>query len=126
MIEGGRNVKKEQRIKKNDEFSKVFKHGKSVANRQFVLYTLRKEGQDALRIGLSVSKKVGNAVTRNQIKRYIREVFRLNEESLAANVDYVVIARNPAAEMKFAEIEKSLFHILKKANVLNKKATLPK
>ncbi|GAE34410.1 ribonuclease P protein component [Halalkalibacter akibai] len=113
-------MKKEQRIKTNKEFSQVFNNGNSVANRQFVLYTLPKQGQDYFRLGLSVSKKVGNAVTRNQVKRYIREVFRLKEEVVLAGNDYIVIARKPAATMDFFEVEKSLLHVLKKARVLKK------
>lgn len=113
-------MKKEQRIKTTEEFSQVFKKGHSVANRQFVLYALPKEGQVPFRLGLSVSKKVGNAVIRNQIKRYIREVFRLKEDILLGGHDYIVIARNPAATMDFFEVEKSLLHVLKKAHVLKK------
>ncbi len=113
-----KRLKKEQRIKKNDEFTHVFKKGHSVANRQFVLYSLPKEGQASFRLGLSVSKKVGNAVTRNQVKRYIREVFRLKEEMIHRSADYVVIARKPAATMSFHEVEQSLLHVLRKARVL--------
>ncbi|ARK32927.1 ribonuclease P protein component [Halalkalibacter krulwichiae] len=113
-------MRKEQRIKSNDEFTEVFKKGQSVANRQFVLYKLPKEEQKHFRLGLSVSKKVGNAVTRNQVKRYIREVFRLKEDILFGGNDYIVIARKPAATMDFFEVEKSLLHVLKKARVLKR------
>ncbi|GAE26201.1 ribonuclease P protein component [Halalkalibacter wakoensis JCM 9140] len=113
-------MKKEQRIKTNEEFSNVFKNGQSVANRQFVLYKLPKEGQPFFRLGLSVSKRVGNAVTRNQVKRYIREVFRLKADMIERHADYVVIARKPAAEMTFSEVEQSLLHVMRKARVLKK------
>jgi ribonuclease P protein component len=119
FIKECKRLKKEQRIKKNDEFSQVFKKGHSVANRQFVLYILPKEGQASFRLGLSVSKKVGNAVTRNQIKRYIREVFRLKEDIIEKSADYVVIARKPAAAMSYHEVEQSLLHVLRKLRVLN-------
>ena len=59
-------MRKEYRVKKNKEFQEAFKNGTSVANRQFVVYTLKKPDQKHFRIGLSVSKKIGNAVTRNQ------------------------------------------------------------
>ena len=61
-------------------FKLFLKKGKSVANRQFVIYILKKENQENFRIGLSVSKKIGNSVKRNQIKRYIRQVFHELEE----------------------------------------------
>ncbi|MBD2813096.1 ribonuclease P protein component, partial [Xenorhabdus sp. Vera] len=66
-------MKKKHRIKKNDEFQAVFQKGKSNANRQFVVYQLDKEEQPNFRIGLSVSKKIGNAVVRNRIKRMVRQ-----------------------------------------------------
>ena len=80
-------MKKEYRIKKNKEFQEAFKKGKSVANRQFVVYTLKKPDQDHFRIGLSVSKKIGNAVTRNQIKRYVSQVFHELDGQLHNDID---------------------------------------
>ena len=113
-------MKKELRIKKNKEFQAAFQKGQSFANRQFVVYSLKKEGQDHYRIGLSVSKKIGNAVTRNRIKRYVRQsIFELNDQ-LAPGNDYVIIARKPAAEMDFFEVKKSLTHVLKVGKVLKK------
>jgi ribonuclease P protein component len=114
-------MKKEQRIKKNEEFQEVFKKGKSTANRQFVIYSLKKEDQQVFRIGLSVSKKVGKAVTRNRIKRSVKEIFHKYSEQLQPGRDYVVIARIPTANMDFHEIEKSLLHVLNRANVLKKR-----
>lgn len=113
-------MKKELRIKKNKDFQGIFNKGRSFANRQFVVYVLRKEGQDTFRIGLSVSKKIGNAVVRNQIKRYIRQsVFEL-KDLMNPGMDYVIIARKPLAEMGFFDVKKSLTHVLKVGKVLQK------
>ncbi|AIM16558.1 MULTISPECIES: ribonuclease P protein component [Neobacillus] len=113
-------MRKELRIKKNQDFQAVFQKGRSFANRQFVVYSLEKVGQDAFRIGLSVSKKLGNAVTRNRIKRYIRQsIFELKDQ-LKQGYDYVIIARKPAAEMDMSEVKKSLTHVLKVGKVLEK------
>jgi ribonuclease P protein component len=115
------SMKKELRVKKNKEFQEAFQKGQSFANRQFVVYSLKKADQDYFRIGLSVSKKIGNAVTRNQIKRYIRQaVFELSD-LLAPGNDYVIIARKPAAEMDFFEVKKSLTHVFKVGKVLKKR-----
>jgi ribonuclease P protein component len=115
------SMKKELRVKKNKEFQEAFQKGQSFANRQFVVYSLKKEDQDYFRIGLSVSKKIGNAVMRNQIKRYIRQaVFELSDLLLPSN-DYVIIARKPTAEMDFFEVKKSLTHVFKVGKVLKKK-----
>src|SRR5690625_3111225 len=114
-------MRKEQRLKKNEEFTHVFKRGSSVANRQFVLYSLAKEGQTQFRIGLSVSKRIGNAVTRNRIKRLIRAFFQQNCEKLRQDVDYVIIARKPTSTMNYHEVENSLNHVFKKGRLKKKK-----
>ncbi|MGG5254489.1 ribonuclease P protein component [Neobacillus sp. SM06] len=113
-------MKKELRIKKNQEFQEVFKKGRSFANRQFVVYVLAKEGQTSFRIGLSVSKKIGNAVTRNRVKRYIRQAIFEMADLLYAERDYVIIARKPTAEMSFFDVKKSLQHVLKVGKVLKR------
>lgn len=98
-------MKKRNRLKKNEDFQKVFKHGTSVANRQFVLYTLDQPENDELRVGLSVSKKIGNAVMRNRIKRLIRQAF-LEEKERLKEKDYIIIARKPASQLTFEETKK--------------------
>ncbi|MEH7345840.1 ribonuclease P protein component [Bacillus sp. JJ1532] len=113
-------MKKEFRVKKNKEFQDAFKKGKSFANRQFVVYSLNKPGQEHFRIGLSVSKKIGNAVTRNQIKRYVRQAFHELENELKHPFDYIIIARKPVADMGFHEIKNSLIHVLKLSKVMVK------
>lgn len=114
-------MKKSYRIKKNDEFQRVFKKGQSVANRQFIIYKLENSEIPHFRIGLSVSKKMGNAVTRNQIKRYVRQAFIELQNELNPSFDYVIIARKPAAEMGFQEVKNSLIHVLKIAKAISKK-----
>ncbi|MGG3469134.1 ribonuclease P protein component [Neobacillus pocheonensis] len=113
-------MKKEFRVKKNKEFQAAFQKGRSFANRQFVVYALTKEDQDYFRIGLSVSKKIGNAVTRNRIKRYLRQAVFEIKDQLASGIDFVIIARKPAAEMDFFDVKKSLSHVLKVGKVLKK------
>jgi ribonuclease P protein component len=115
-------MKKNFRIKKNEDFQVVFKKGKSFANRQFVIYIFDKPDQKQFRIGLSVSKKLGNAVLRNRVKRYIREVVKELKENISPNKDYIIIARKPAADMDFHQINASLQHVMKIAKVLRKKS----
>lgn len=111
-------MKKEYSVKKNKEFQEAFKKGRSVANRQFVVYILKKPEQEKFRIGLSVSKKIGNAVMRNQIKRYIRQSFHELQDRVQTGNDYIIIARKPTAEMNMHEVKKSLEHVLKVGKVL--------
>ncbi|MDL4840928.1 ribonuclease P protein component [Aquibacillus rhizosphaerae] len=113
-------MKKAYRLKKNEEFQLVFKKGKSFANRQLVLYFINKEDQQHFRIGLSVSKKIGNAVVRNQIKRYIRQAFLELDGQVSNPYDFIIIARKPTKDMDFHQIKKSLIHVLSKSSLLVK------
>lgn len=105
------------RLRKNEEFQIVFKQGKSVANRQFVVYTLDKKEQDGFRVGISVSKKMGKAVKRNHLRRWIKEMIRLRSEDIRGNVDFIVICRLPAVDLEFEEFRSSLYHCMKKAKL---------
>ncbi|MCO7175270.1 ribonuclease P protein component [Sporolactobacillus kofuensis] len=107
-----------KRLKKNQDFQVVFKDGKSFANRQFVVYVLNQPNQPYSRLGLSVSKKMGNAVMRNHIKRYIKAIFREFSDRLEVGNDYIIISRKPVSTMSHVEMQKSLEHVLKKAHVL--------
>jgi ribonuclease P protein component len=114
-------MRKKNRVKRNEDFTAVFQKGKSIANRQFVVYQLPKVEQAGFRIGLSVSKKLGNAVTRNRIKRYIRQVFTEIKIDVKGQRDYVIIARKPCVELTYEEFQKSLIHVLKKAESIEGK-----
>ncbi|WHI81433.1 ribonuclease P protein component [Staphylococcus epidermidis] len=113
-------MEKAYRIKRNSDFQAIYKNGKSVANRQFVVYTYKNRDLKHFRLGISVSKKLGNAVTRNRIKRAIRENFKVHKQNIIAK-DIIVIARQPAKDMNTLEIQSSLEHVLKIAKVFNKK-----
>jgi len=113
-------MNKRQRIKKDKEFQQVFKNRKSFANRQFIVYIYRKEQQLEFRVGLSVSKKVGNAVTRNRIKRFLRQSFLELKDELQNDMDYVIVARQQAGQLDFHETKKNLQHVLRIARVLKK------
>ncbi|MTH54166.1 ribonuclease P protein component [Bacillus mangrovi] len=114
-------MKKRNRIKRNEDFQQVFKKGRSIANRQFVLYTLHRDEEKEFRLGLSVSKKIGNAVTRNRVKRLVKQIFLEEKDFLSKGKDYIVIARKPAAEMSYEEVRSSLFHLFNKAKLVKKK-----
>lgn len=115
-------MKKAYRVKTEADFQKVFHQGKSMANRQFVVYSLAKEGQSHFRVGISVGKKLGNAVKRNTIKRRIRHcLIEFDQEGLLKpDLDFIVIARQPVSAMDYHDIRKSLLHVLKRSHILNK------
>jgi len=110
------------RLKKNEEFQLVFQKGNSSANKQFVVYATRKEGQATFRAGISVSKKLGNAVVRNRVKRLIREAIASLEAEIKPGLDLVIIARPGLEEMSLESIRSSLVHVLKRAKVLKQPA----
>lgn len=114
-------MRRKYRIKKNKEFQIVFKQGKSIANRQFVIYMLHKPEEREFRIGLSVSKKIGNAVTRNRVKRLIRQVFLEEKHKIVSGKEFIIIARKPAAEMGYHEVKSSLNHLFRKAKLYQPK-----
>lgn len=113
-------MKKAYRVKKNSEFQDILHNGKSFANRELVIYYKEKPHQIHFRIGISVGKKLGNAVTRNRIKRYIRESFNQLEDNIKSEVDIIIIARKPTVYMNCNELKKSLSHLLRKQCLLHK------
>lgn len=113
-------MKKSYRVKDKNEFQAILKYGKSFANRELVLYYRKRKDNDHFRIGISVGKKVGHAVMRNQIKRYIRAAVFLLKEEIKPGYDLIIIARNPTTRMQTLDIKKSLLHLLNKQRLLIK------
>ena len=109
-------MKFSESLKKNKDFQVVYKNGKSYANRYLVLY-VRENGMDKNRLGISVSKKVGNSVVRHHLTRLIRESYRLQEEHFQSGFDLVVIARAGAKEKSYHDIESALIHLGKLHNI---------
>ncbi|GAB7388495.1 ribonuclease P protein component [Bacillaceae bacterium] len=109
-------MRRENRLKKNEDFQKIFRYGKSTANRQFVIYLLEGK-EEGFRAGISVSKKIGKAVVRNRVKRLVREAIRAKEDRIRPRVDFVVIARTPVADMDYEELSKCLYHAMGKAKL---------
>ena len=98
------------KLRKNAEFRLVYKKGKSYANRYLVMYVLEND-TDRNRLGISVSKKVGNSVIRHHVTRLIRESYRLQEDMFNSGLDIVVIARATARNISYHEVESALMHL---------------
>ena len=106
------NYKLSESLKRNCDFQNVYKNGKSYANKYLVMYVLENNtGKN--RLGISVSKKVGNSIVRHKITRLIRESYRLHENIFNSGLDIVVIARNRASSVNYWEIESALLHLAK-------------
>ena len=103
-------MKYSESLKKNRDFQNVYKKGKSYANRYLVMYVLKNE-TDRNRLGISISKKVGNSVIRHHVTRLIRESYRLHEDMFNSGLDIVVIARSTAKDISYREVESALLHL---------------
>ena len=110
-------MKKTVSIKLNKEFKRLYYKGGSFVGREMVLYVLPNHMENN-RLGITVSKKIGSAVTRNRARRRIRESYRLFEEQIKSGYDLCFVARHRVVEEKFQNIEASMSFLLKKSGLL--------
>lgn len=101
-------------VKKNGDFKRIYNRGRSVADRHLVLYFLS-NNLEICRFGFIVTKKLGNAVIRNRIRRILREACRLNADQFQQGYDFVLIARKAVTGLKRQQVEESLARLLKRA-----------
>ena len=97
-------------LKKNEQFQHVYKNGRSRANKYLVMYVVE-NNQNINRLGISISKKVGNSVVRHHFCRLVRESYRLHEEIFNSGLDIVVLARQSAKDASYYDIESALLHL---------------
>ena len=103
-------MKYSESLKKNKDFQRVYKCGKSYANKYLVMY-IKENNTRKNRLGISVSKKVGNSIVRHSLTRLIRESYRLQEDRSRCGIDIVVIARIGAKDRTYKDIESALLHL---------------
>ena len=110
------------KISKNYDFRVVYGRGKSISNRLLVLYTYKnRKFPNINRLGISVSKKVGNSVTRNRVRRIIYEIYRLNLIQLKCGYDIIFIVKSDAKDKLYKEMEESVISLLKKGSMFYEK-----
>ena len=97
-------MKNSESLKKNNDFRLVYKKGKSYANKYLVMYVLE-NSLDKNRLGISVSKKVGNSIVRHRITRLVRESYRLHEDIFNSSLDIVVVSRNNASSVRYEDLK---------------------
>ena len=108
-------MKKYNRVKKQYEFDDVIKNGNQIKNEYYILY-YKENDLGKYRFGLSVGKKLGNAVFRNLYKRKIRNIIDNSKKCYQNNLDYIIIMRKACINLSFAEMENKLVALLKKVN----------
>jgi ribonuclease P protein component len=101
-------LRRDARLRDGRDFRRVNRSGKRRVRRHFVAVVAASREPGAARLGLAVSRRVGNAVARNRVKRRIREWFRQEREHLPPETDWVVIARAGAAELSAGETRREL------------------
>ena len=114
------DMKRSESLKKPDAFRRVYKSGRSRANHLLVMY-VRKNECGRNRLGISVSKKVGNSVVRHRLTRLIRESYRLSEDRYDTGYDIVVIARVHAKDCTYFEIDRAMEHLAGMQGILGGK-----
>ncbi|MDD3139781.1 MAG: ribonuclease P protein component [Lachnospiraceae bacterium] len=113
-------MKFSESLKKNRDFQIVYKRGKSYANKYLVMYVADNE-LGINRVGISVSKKVGNSIVRHRLTRLIRESYRLQEEHFQCGLDIVFIARAGAKGKSYNNIESALLHLGRLHHIIDSK-----
>ena len=103
-------MKFSESLKKNTDFRRVYNKGSSHSNNLLVMYVLPNNKEEN-RLGISVSKKVGNSVVRHHLTRLIRESYRLHENMFNSGLDIVVVARGCAAGASYQEIRDAVLYL---------------
>ena len=103
-------------IKKNEEFRKIYRTGRSYADKMLVMYAVT-NGTGSNRIGISASKKIGNSVVRHGLTRLVREAFRLNDEQVKQGYDIVVVIREGAVGERYGSVSKSYMQLIKRHGI---------
>ena len=105
-------------LKKTEDFKKVYDEKCSYATKNIILYILKNVEMESNRLGISVSKKVGNSVIRHRLKRLMREVFRKNESRFIEKYDFVVVFRVGSSEMNFFELNDDFLKLCKRHGIV--------
>ena len=107
-------------LKLNHIFRRLYRNGNQAANRYLVLYS-RPNHLKENRVGITVGKKLGKAVTRNRVRRRLREIFRLNQSGLAQGYDMILVARTRAVGAEYRELERAFLSVCGKLGLREKK-----
>jgi ribonuclease P protein component len=110
---GSYSFPKTERLLKRADFLKLSRSGRTKQTRYFIAAMLGSE-TDTTRLGITVSKRVGNAVERNRIKRIVRDYYRLNRDTISGNRDINIIARKYVASLTNREVRDELGKLFKK------------
>ncbi len=107
-----------ERLTRKRDYEHVYRHGQKFVGRNFVCYVVRQTGQGR-KFGLAVSRKVGRAVVRNRVKRYLREIYRTRRNTLKDGFFIVIVARPACARLDFHESANAIDRLFREGKVLS-------
>ncbi|WP_432647804.1 ribonuclease P protein component [Mitsuokella sp.] len=111
-------------IKRRSDFQRVYRTGRSFANRYFVLYVFPSAFVRG-RVGFAAGKKLGCAVVRNRVKRLLREAYRLHQDRIREDAALLFVGRKAMTTAKLPEVEKALLHLGEKSGIFQDARVFP-
>lgn len=118
VVPGQNKFPSRERLTRQSEYLDVYRNGEKQVGRAFICYAVRRHGQGR-KLGIAVSRKVGKAVVRNRLKRYVRETYRTHRAELAEDAHIVFVARPAAVALDYAECEQAIRQLLRKGGLLS-------
>lgn len=116
-MSGPKVFPKRERLTRRREYADVFEHGRKRVGPEFISFTVQRDGQGR-KFGFAVSRKVGKAVVRNRVKRYLREIYRAHRACLSDDIHLVLVARPRAAELDFHQCTEAVRRLLDEGGLL--------
>jgi ribonuclease P protein component len=116
-------LEKKYRLRRNKDFQYTYKRGRSLRHPLLVLI-YRRTNRAECRIGFSITKKFGNAVQRNRIKRQLRELLRLQLQQLKQGYDLIFVVRKEARGASYQELDSAVRNLLKRGKLFRQGDTL--
>ena len=114
---GRQKYPRAERLTRKTDFERTYAEGRKRVGRDFICHVVRREGQGR-KFGYAVSRKVGGAVRRNRVKRYLREAYRRHRNEFGADVHMVVVARPSAAQLTYQQCEAAIQRLLREGVAL--------
>ena len=118
------SLHRHEHLTSGDDFKRLYKQGRVYRGKYFIMYlgeTAPVDSKPYIKIGFTISKKVGQATVRNRLKRLLREIFRLNKNSLSKGLEIVFVARSEAAGLDYKTAEEAVLGLFKEAGIINDK-----
>ena len=112
IFDYGGNMKKENIVKKSSDFNRIIGKKQGKSNNYFIIN--KEKGSEVTKFGITFTKHIGNAVTRNKIKRRIKSIIDNNKNIYDKETTYIIIAKKTVLDLKYSDLEKELVNLFNK------------